>query len=87
LDRDARRSDFQAAGADRGFMVEEIHWTLVQSPGQVRALYATFASIARLPEVARETLLDRLASIAERQFGGSVERRMVTPVYLGSRAG
>jgi SAM-dependent methyltransferase len=86
LDRDARRSDFRAAGADRDFRVEEIRWTLRQSPRQVRALYATFSSIARLAERERETLLDRIESIAETQFGGTVERRIVTPVYLGRRA-
>jgi hypothetical protein len=40
-----------------------------------------------LPEPARESLLDRLASIAEDQFGGAVERRIVTPVYLDQRIG
>jgi len=85
LDEDARRSDFRAAGADRDFRVEEIRWTLTQSPRQVRSLYATFSSIARLPEQERETLLDRIQSIAETRFGGAVERRIVTPVYLGRR--
>ena len=87
LDLDARRSDFRAAQADHDFRVEEIPWTLTQSPRQVRSLYATFSSIARLPERERETLLDGIESIAETQFGGAVERRMVTPVYLGHRAG
>jgi SAM-dependent methyltransferase len=73
LDRDSRRSDFHAAQADRDFMVEEIHWPR--------------ASIARLPDLAREPLLDKIESIAERRFGGAVERRMVTPIHLGRRAG
>ena len=34
-----------------------------------------------------DTLLDGIESVAETQFGGAVERRMVTPVYLGRRAG
>ena len=41
--------------------------------------------IARLAEGRREALLDAVASVAEREFGGTVERTMVTPVYLGRR--
>jgi len=72
---------------DRGFGLEEIHWRLTLGPSQARSLYATFSPIARLPESAREALLDQLASIAENQFGGVVERRLVTPLYLSQRVG
>jgi SAM-dependent methyltransferase len=85
LDREARRADFEAAGADRDFAVEEVRWTLRATAPQVRALYATFASVARLPDPARAALLDGIESIAETRFGGVVERRMVTPIYLGRR--
>jgi hypothetical protein len=85
LDREARRADFAAARADRDFAVEEVRWTLTQSARQVRALYATWASVAHLPDAPREALLDGIESIAESRFGGVVERRMVTPVYLGRR--
>lgn len=87
LDREARRADFRAAGADRELTVEEIRWTLTLGPDRLRSLYATFSPIARLPEPEREGLLDELAAVAEREFGGWVERRMVTPVYLGRRGG
>ena len=86
LDQAARRSDFRAAGADRNFALEELRWTLTQSAEQIRSLYATFSPIARLPSADRETLLDSIAAIAANQFGGVVERRMVTPVDLGQRA-
>jgi SAM-dependent methyltransferase len=85
LDRDARREDFRAASADVDFCVEEILWTLTQTSAQVRALYATFSSIARLAERSREALLDAIESVAEREFGGRVERSIVTPVYFGRR--
>ena len=87
LDRDARRADFSAARTDVDFRAEEIRWTLALRPEQVRGLYGTYASIARLPERAREALLDELESIAATRFAGTVERRMVTPVYIGRRAG
>lgn len=87
LDPNARRADFRAAGAERDFEVEEIHWTLTLGPREVRLLYSTWASIARLPEAPREALLEELESIAATRFGAGVERRMVTPVYIGRRAG
>lgn len=86
LDRDARRADFVAAGCEADFRLEEIHWTLELDPKQVRALYATYSSIARLPDGEREALLEGLANVASREFGGRVERNMVTAVYTGRRA-
>ena len=83
LDVDERRADFLLAGAVRDFMAEEVGWTLVLTAEQVRALYATFASISRLPEGERDLLLDQLATIAANEFGGRVRRKMVTPIYIG----
>lgn len=85
LDRAARAADFSAAQADRDFAYEEHHWTLTLEPDEVRSLYSTWSSIARLPEPHREALLDKIEYVAERQFSGVVERRMVTPIYLGRR--
>lgn len=87
LDREARRKDFERAGSDLDFCVEEIHWTWTWSPEEVRALYATFSPIARLPEPQRARLLERIATVAAQEFGGVVERPLVTPVYLGRRRG
>lgn len=87
LDREGRASDFSAAQADREFTVEDLHWTLRLNPGEARSLYSTWASISRLPHARREALLDGIEAIAESQFGGVVERKMVTPVYLGRRVG
>lgn len=83
LDFDARRADFRKAGADEEFALEEIRWTLVLTPDRVRSLYATYSSVSRLADAERGRLLDALAATAEHEFGGRVERRMVTPVYLG----
>ena len=56
-------------------------WTLELDPGGVRALYATYSPVARLEPAARARLLDGVADVAERQFGGRVERNMVTIAY------
>jgi SAM-dependent methyltransferase len=60
---------------------EEVRWTLVLDPAGVRGLYATFSNIARLPEARRIQVLDALERVALDEFGGRVERGMVTPIY------
>jgi SAM-dependent methyltransferase len=85
LDQAARRSDFVAAGVIEDFEVEVLSWTLHLTSREVRALYATYSPIARLEAREREPLLDSLATVAEAQFGGHVERPMLTPVYTGRK--
>jgi hypothetical protein len=60
-------------------------WTFVLNTAQVGALYATFSSISRLPEAQRKTILHQLMEVAERHFGGTGERNMVSPVYVARR--
>jgi hypothetical protein len=50
-----------------------------------RALYATFSPIARLGNPERESLLDAISEVSEREFGGVVERPMLTPIYIARR--
>jgi SAM-dependent methyltransferase len=86
-DAAARRADMEAADAFTDIGYEAVHWTLVLDPAGVRALYGTYSEInAREPE-ARERLLDQLADIAERTFGGRVERNMVTTLHTARRKG
>lgn len=87
LETEARVADLRRAGAAEEVHTEELGWTLQLDPAGVRALYATFSPVAWLGEAERTALLDRLAEVAERDFGGVVERRMVTPLYLGRRPG
>jgi SAM-dependent methyltransferase len=85
LDNEARLADL---GADRLFediAVEQLRWTLVLDPGQVRALYATYSQFSVLAEAERDRILDGLAEIAAREFGGRVERNMVTAMYTAQR--
>jgi SAM-dependent methyltransferase len=87
LDTPARLQDF----ADTGQFDKPAHmshsWTLVLNTSQVGALYATFSNISRLPEPQRIRVLDQLTEVADREFGGRVERNMVSPVYVARRNG
>jgi SAM-dependent methyltransferase len=85
LDTAARIGDLQSVGAFDEIACEMVRRILVLTPVQVRALYATYSHIAVLDVGARERLLDGLKDIAAGQFGGCVERRMVTPIYTCRR--
>ena len=84
LDAEARLADLRAAGfAD--LEVARRDWTLTLDPPGVRALYATYSEVAGLDLAARAALLEALAEVAEREFGGRVERNMVTIAYTARR--
>ena len=84
LDAVRRRTELEAAGfSEIGF--EARPWTLVLDPAAVRALYGTYSDINQQEPDDRERLLDALAEIAARQFGGRVERNMITALHLARR--
>jgi SAM-dependent methyltransferase len=85
LDTQARLTDFSRSGQFDPAEFMAYRWTLVLNTAQVGALYATFSPIGRLPEERRKTILHRLMEVAERHFGGTVERNMVSPVYVARR--
>jgi len=87
LDREARFADLRAGGDFDDIEFENLRWTLVLDPSQLRALYATFSHITTLPEVQRERLLDALQEIAAGPFAGRVERNMCTAIYTAKRVG
>jgi hypothetical protein len=59
--------------------------TALLDTGQVTRLDATFPSMSRLRPAEQQRLLAELGRIAEDQFGGRVERHMVTPMYPARR--
>jgi SAM-dependent methyltransferase len=70
--------------SDHGFLEaqhESVRWTLVLDPTRTRQLYASYSNVARQPAAVRTAILDELERIAREEFGGRVERQMVTPVY------
>jgi SAM-dependent methyltransferase len=84
LDGAARKSELERHGF-RDVEEEVVAWTLVLDPQQTRRLYATYSNIARLPNGHRLRILDAIGRIAEDEFGGRVERRMLTPIYTARR--
>lgn len=85
LDTLARLRDFSSTGQFEQLEYTAYRWTLVLNTAQVGSLYATFSSISRLPEEQRKTILRQLMEVADRHFGGIVERNMVSPVYVARR--
>jgi SAM-dependent methyltransferase len=85
LDREARFADLESVGEFADLDFENLKWTLVLNPDQVRALYATYSQFSVLNEAERTRLLDALSEIAAREFRGRVERNMCTAIYTCQR--
>ena len=86
LDAEARLADLRAAGVFDEIDHEIMPWPARFTPSQIRALYGTFPNVSGLPEPRRAAVLDALAAIAERDFGGLVERTFYTAIYIARRA-
>jgi len=86
LDREARLAELRTAGfTDVRF--ESMRWTIHMDSAQVRALAATFSQVSLAPPLERERFLAALGELVEREFGGRVERRFSTALYLGRKRG
>lgn len=85
LDHAARLSDIAAVDAFERAEADIRKWTLVLTTAEMRALYASFSQFSAVAADEREQLLDGLAEIAEREFGGRVERNMCTALYVARR--
>jgi SAM-dependent methyltransferase len=86
LDAEARLADLRAAGVFDEIDHEILPWPARFDPSQIRALYGTFPNVSGLPEPRRSEVLDALAAVAEREFGGLVERTFYTSIYTARRA-
>jgi len=85
LDRKAREAEFAGNGGFEIAAYLEVRWAFQLSTLQVGSLYGGFSSIARLPSAMRAELLNRLMDIADKEFNGTVERNMTSPLYLFKR--
>ena len=83
-DRETRLAALEAAGFE-DLEHELIEWQASWDTEGIRALYGTFSPIARLDDRRREEILDGVAQIAEADFGGVVERTLVTSLYTARR--
>jgi SAM-dependent methyltransferase len=84
FDIDARTKALDAAGfAD----VRHERWAqrVRFTPRGIRELYSTFSQNQELTPEEREALLDDLEGVAEHEFGGEVERPILTALYLARR--
>jgi len=84
LDSEARLGALLAAGFEDAEH-ELARWEARWDTSGIRALYGTFSPIARLDEPRKTEILDGVARIAEREFGGRVERMLVTSLYTARR--
>lgn len=85
LDQARRRAELEAVGAFEAIAFEARPWTLVLDSAGIRALYGTYSEINQHQPADRERLLDALTQIAEREFGGRVERNMITALHTARR--
>jgi len=85
LDTETRIINLRAVGGFDDIEVEILKWTIVLDTHRIRRLYATFSPISRLAAGKRERLLDDLAQVADKQFGGEIELRITTPIYTACR--
>ncbi|MBV9419323.1 MAG: SAM-dependent methyltransferase, partial [Alphaproteobacteria bacterium] len=85
LDTEARLADLRSVAALTDIAVEIRKWTLVLTTAEMRRLYASFSQFSSVSLDEKEGILDALAEIAEREFGGRVERNMCTALYTARR--
>jgi SAM-dependent methyltransferase len=85
LDIEARLESLSSIGRFENSGCDPIRWTLAMTTAQTVDLYRTFPTILRLPRGERDRLLADLARISDDQFGGQVERPMLTPLYTARK--
>ncbi len=85
LNTAVRVAELEAVGQFEDIQWEVVRWAVTFDTARLRALYATYSSITRLHPAERDRILDAVCDVADRQFGGQVERRMTTPIYTARR--
>jgi SAM-dependent methyltransferase len=85
LDSEARIANLRVLNRFENVQVDVIRWTVVLDTQRVMRLYATFSPISRLRPEKRQRLLDNLAQVSDKQFGGQVEFPITTPIYTAQR--
>jgi len=83
-DADLRLAALEAAGFEE-LGADEMRWAREWDTDGIRGLYSTFSPISALEPDARRQLLDGVARIAEVEFGGRVEKPLVTSLYTARK--
>jgi SAM-dependent methyltransferase len=84
LETEARLGSLRSVGFE-DLSHQVTRWTASWDAEGVRALYGTFSPIARLDVTRKTGILDAVARIAERDFGGRVTRRLTTSLYTARK--
>jgi SAM-dependent methyltransferase len=85
LETDTRIAELKEVGEFVDISNEVIRLTVTLGTAEMRALFATFSEFTRLPPARRNQVLDALADVADRQFGGEVEKPIVIAIYTARR--
>ena len=85
LDADARIGEIDASGRFGAVRHEVISWTGRHTPGELRALFASYSPCLALPAADRTRVLDAIERLATDTFSGVVERPYLTLIYLAPR--
>jgi SAM-dependent methyltransferase len=85
LDVDARCADLERRAGLVDVSAESLRWTHRFDTAALRSFHASTIDVARRPPDERDRMLDELTAIADREFGGVVDRPFVTTIYLGRR--
>ncbi|HVT42569.1 MAG TPA: methyltransferase domain-containing protein, partial [Acidimicrobiales bacterium] len=87
LDADRRLLDLRQWGGFVETEAEIFSTPVTLAADQVRALYASVATVLRLSPEARTDVLDQLEALVHDEFGGAIDRTFVTALYTGRRPG
>lgn len=85
LDGDARRAEIEAGGHFVVDRVETHELPVAHDGASLRALFASFSDWTSLPEPDRTRALDDVAAVVDDHFGGSIDRRYLTRLYVARR--
>ncbi len=85
LDTEQRLHDLTRWGGLVDAEAEIIETPTELDAAQVRALYASVATVLRLAPDERTKVLDRLEALVREQFGGRIERLFVTALYTARK--
>lgn len=84
LDAERRLEALASAGFDE-LRHDVVRWSREWNTAGIRSLYSTFSPISVLEPEHRTAFLDSIARVAEREFGGRVEKPLVTSLYTARR--
>lgn len=87
LDADGWRHALAVVAGLSDVRFERLPWTATLDAAAVRGLYASMVLVRRLPPADQARILDELERIARDDFGGVVERPMVTALHAARRPG